>query len=197
MNSTATHGDAGFPSARLGVSHLDHVIHEYLDSSIAPSTASTYHAAANHYLRFCSDLSVPPFPFCQIVVLCFVADLAQPGVVHSSIHSYLSSFCFIQITHGLPNPCIMSNPLLQYVLCGVRQCPLSTTMHARDTRNSLTIARYLVSMAQRELARCIDAMGSLLPRLFWFFMVWRVHLSYTAGFQATHARCLRCVCGLS
>ena len=100
MNSTATHGDAGFPSARLGVSHLDHVIYEYLDSSIAPSTASTYHAAANHYLHFCSDLSVPPFPFCQIVVLCFVADLTQPSDVHSSIRSYLSSLCFIQIRHA-------------------------------------------------------------------------------------------------
>ena len=128
-NPTATHEDVGFPSARLGINHLDHVIREYLDSSIAPSTASTYCAAVNRYLHvcFCSNHSVSLFPLCQIVVPRFIAYmyLAKSGVAYSSIRSYLSGLCFIQIRHGLPDLCIIANSLLHYVLRGVHWCSLS------------------------------------------------------------------------
>ena len=128
-NPTDTHEDVGFHQPDWGSTTWINVIHEYLDSSIASSTVSTYCTAVNRYLHvcFCYNLSVSLFPLCQIVVPRFVAYmyLAKSGVVHSSIRSYLNGLCFIPIRHGLPDQCIMSNSLLHYVLCGVHWCSLS------------------------------------------------------------------------
>ena len=91
--------------------------------SLAPSTAASYRSAANRYIQFCSQFHLTPLPHCQDNVVWFVTSLALSGVSHSSICSYLSGIWFLQLAHGLPDPCISSFPLLGYVLRGIHRLP--------------------------------------------------------------------------
>ena len=91
-----SHGHVGYSAAELGLNSLDQLVHRYLNTSIAPSTASTYRFPISRYLNFCSQLQVSLLPLSQITVACFITHLAHAGLSHSSIHSYLSSLCHVR-----------------------------------------------------------------------------------------------------
>ena len=73
---------------------------------------------------FGTQFHLTPLPLHQINIIRFVAYLASSGVAYSSIHTYHSGIRFLQLAQGLPDPCLASFPLLEYVLRGIHQLPM-------------------------------------------------------------------------
>ena len=105
---------------------MDHIIHAYVVSSVAPSTFSCYRSALNRYLDFCHRFQLSSFPLNPLNVTRFVVYLAQTGVTYPSIRSYLSGIRFMQIVQGLPDPCLSSDATLRCVLRGIHRLPVVT-----------------------------------------------------------------------
>lgn len=115
----------------MGFAGLDRIVREYLDSSLAPSTASTYRSAINRYFNFCTPLGISPLPVTHITVARFVAHLAHSGVSYPTIKVYLSGLRFLQVRSGLPDPELSSDPFLSLVLRGIQRCPPSNSRAPR------------------------------------------------------------------
>ena len=123
---TISAGNVSLPPTRLGIGHLDHIVHAYVASSVAPSTFSCYHSALNWYLDFCHHFQLSSFPLNPINVTHFVVYLAQTCVAYPSIQSYLSGIRFMQLVQGLPDPCLSTDATLRCVLRGIHHLPVGT-----------------------------------------------------------------------
>ena len=73
-----------------------------------------------------------PFPLQEDTLCRFVAFLAQEGLKHRSIKSYLSGLRFAQIHHAQGNPFDKPLPRLEYVLAGVKRAEA----HANTSQRS-------------------------------------------------------------
>lgn len=100
---------------------MDPSVQQYLAHSLAPATVSTYRSATSRYLRFCTHHGLHPLPLCASTVTRFAAHLADSNMVFGTIKAYLSGIRFFQIRNGLPDPCLGSIPLLNYVLRGIHR----------------------------------------------------------------------------
>ena len=106
---------------RLGLSTLDRVVCYYFSLSIAPATLAVYRSASRCFYLFCTRIGAQSFPLQQVTLMRFVAYLADGGLSHATITTYLSRLRFEQITAGLPDPDIPSFPQLHYVVRGVQR----------------------------------------------------------------------------
>jgi len=101
---------------------LESAVHKYLGNYMAPSTRSVYSSAVHHYSAFCSHYSIhPSFPFPEYSLSRFASFLAEEGLMHRLIKSYLSGLWFSQIHQGLSNPFSADMPLLYYILAGIKR----------------------------------------------------------------------------
>ena len=73
-----------------------------------------------HYTQFCQQLNVSPLPVSENVLCHYVAHLAQEGLKHRSIKTYLSAICHVQIVAGQGDPFQTPFPLLEYVLRSIK-----------------------------------------------------------------------------
>ena len=85
--------------------------------ALAPSTRRTYMSAQKRFLNFCEVADCPPIPVSEGWLCGYVAFLARDGLKHSSIKSYLSSICHLQIS---ADPFAASMPRLEQVLKGIK-----------------------------------------------------------------------------
>ena len=73
-------------------------------------------------MKFCStyyNSPTPPFSLSETLICLYVAYLANEGLAHSSIKSYLSTLGHLQIPDGFPDPNISSMPRLPQVMRGI------------------------------------------------------------------------------
>ena len=101
---------------------LDPAIRRYFSSALATLSHKTYKAAD---LTFCNNFSLQPLPSSEALLCYFVAclgqqGLAQQGLAHSTIHTYLSGVRQLQISHGFPELSFDKMPRLRQILKGVQ-----------------------------------------------------------------------------
>ena len=108
---------------RLDISSLESSVQYYYSRGLAESTKRSYRSAQTRYLTFCGEFRVnEPLPLVENVLCAYVSKLANDGLKHQSIKSYLSALRFMQISAGLSDPYASSVwPRLQYVLKGVKR----------------------------------------------------------------------------
>ena len=90
-----------------------------LAAGLMPATHKTYLSAEKRYLNFCNSFSIVPLPTSEETLCYFVACLDQ-GLAHSTIRTYLSGICQLQIAHGFQDPAIDQMPRLCQVPKGVK-----------------------------------------------------------------------------
>ena len=90
---------------------------------IAPTTILAYKSAATRYLTFCECYKFCALPLQEETLAWFVAYLADSGLAYPSICMYFSGLRFLQLSHGLPDPCLPIIAGLECVLRGIRRSP--------------------------------------------------------------------------
>ena len=88
--------------------------------ALAPSTKRVYQSAQKRFLEFCMAANLTPLPLSEDLLCYYVAFLGKQGLKHSSIKSYLSSLCHMQISYGLEDPFIATMPRLEQVVKGIK-----------------------------------------------------------------------------
>ena len=104
----------------MNLQQLDQAVQRYFAAGLMPATHKTYLSAERRYLDFCRSFSFVPLPTSEATLCYFVACLGQQGLAHTSIRTYLSGVCQLQITHDWKDPGIDQIPRLCQVLKGVK-----------------------------------------------------------------------------
>ena len=104
----------------MDIGRLEGLVREFVNASIAPSTARVYASGQKRYLAFCRDTNFTPLPLEEDQLCLYVAHLADEGLQHSSIKGYLSAIRRMQIVGGLGDPFAASWPLLECTLKGIK-----------------------------------------------------------------------------
>ena len=115
---------------------LDGAVQHYFTSALAQSSHKTYQATANKYLGFCESFNLSSLPTSEATLCYFSACLAQQGLAHSTIRTYLSGIRQLQIVQGLPESKTDSMPRLRQVLRGIL---LDHSKHGKPTHSRLPI----------------------------------------------------------
>ena len=114
---------------------MDRDVEHYFSRGLATATRKTYQAGQRHYLEFCEQATIPPFPALESTLCRFVSVLANNGIAHSTIKVYLSATRQLHIAQGLPEPRMEKMPRLSQVLRGVR---ITQPTKSRFTRRPIT-----------------------------------------------------------
>lgn len=88
---------------------------------MAPSTLRAYGSAQSKYLIFCKNTKRNPLPAREADLCLFAAHLAEKGLRHQSIKSYLSAIRFLHISNGYRDPHICTMDKLESVLKGIKR----------------------------------------------------------------------------
>ena len=95
------------------MAHLIQDLTSFLRSSLAPSTSSTYRTTWNSYQNFCLHANVRPYPLNQVVLLFYIASLANTKVYLSAVQ-YCSNVLGYEIS-------MARMYTVFYLLCGIRR----------------------------------------------------------------------------
>ena len=97
------------------------MVEYYLTQSLAPSTQKTYKSGKTKYINFCTQSDYDPLPVVEDTLCKFAASIADQGLKHTTIKSYLSAIRHnMQIMSGFGDPFVQSLPKLEYVLRGIK-----------------------------------------------------------------------------
>ena len=113
-------GGPGPQEARLDFTGLDSLVHHYFQFSLAPSTQQAYMCGKKRYLMFCLCNNTSPLPVVESTLCYFVATLAQEGLTHNTIRSYLSAVKHLSIELQGTDPFQSSMPHLEHILRGIK-----------------------------------------------------------------------------
>jgi len=94
----------------LDIHSLDKAVHHYFASGLTASSHKTYKVADS---QFCTDFSITPFPASESTLCYFATCMAQQGLAHSTIKTYLSGVRQLQIAMGLGDPGLGNMPRLR------------------------------------------------------------------------------------
>ena len=120
-HSTTVSGAAVVSPSRLELAHLETAACRFFASGLADSTRKTYASGQARYLKFCNRFSFFPLSTSEHRLCLFVSHLAEKGLSHKTIKSYLSAVRHLQIQSGLGDPFTATLPQLAYVLKGIRR----------------------------------------------------------------------------
>ena len=104
----------------MDVASLDRAVQEYFHEALASSTKRSYGSAQRRFLAFCSRSKLSPLAVSEEMLCRYVAFLAEDGLAHSTIKSYLSAVRQLQIAEGLPDPFLASMPRLEQEIKGIK-----------------------------------------------------------------------------
>ena len=103
------------------IQSLDQAVSKYFVAGLSSSTHKTCRAAAKRkYRSFCNNFYVTPLPVSESGLCYFVACMGQDGLACSSIRTYLSGICQMQVAAGFQDPHFDQMPRLNQVLRGVK-----------------------------------------------------------------------------
>lgn len=103
---------------------MDRTVEFYFLHGLASSTRKACTSAKKRYVLFCRDKGLTPLPAPENQLSQFVSMLADQGLCHSSIKSYLAAIRHLHIAEGFGDPHIHSMAKLEQVLRGIKlvQC---------------------------------------------------------------------------
>ena len=104
----------------MDIHRLDQVVQQYYLAALTSSTHKTYKAAECKYLSICNEFSITPIPTSENILCYFTACMGQQNLSASTIRTYLSGICQLQIAGGFPDPLIDHMPRLRQVLKGIK-----------------------------------------------------------------------------
>ena len=110
----------GPQEARLDFTGLDSLVHHYFQCSLAPSTQWAYMCGKKRYLSFCLCNNTSPLPVVECTLCYFIATLAQEGLTHQTIRSYLRAVKHLSIELQGTDPSQSSLLRLKHVLRGIK-----------------------------------------------------------------------------
>ena len=94
----------------------------YFAQGLAASTIKTYQSGVNRFQKYCHSNHYRYGLASQVVLCGFVSTLADEGLKHRSIKTYLSGVRYHQIKSGYPNPFQgPAMPRLENVMKGVKR----------------------------------------------------------------------------
>lgn len=94
----------------------------YFAEGLACSTIKTYRSGQERFLKYCQLNNSVVFPVTEVVLCGFAAHLADVGLKHRSIKTYMSGVRFFQIKAGCNDPFQGAQmPRLEYVMRGIKK----------------------------------------------------------------------------
>ena len=96
-------------------------VQRLLQAGLAQSTQRVYASGKREYLAFCRAFDTPPLPATEQKLVKFTAFLANQGLKHQTMKSYLSATRHLQIECGGGDPRVESMPLLELALRGAKR----------------------------------------------------------------------------
>ena len=100
---------------------MDNTVRALFGSGISTATRASYNSSRRRYTAFCYQFGLTPFPLSETILCRFVAFLFNQSVSARSIRCYLSALRYTQISLNLPDPSLISMPILAYVIQGTRR----------------------------------------------------------------------------
>ena len=79
------------PATQLDLDHLGRSVREYYIQGLPPSTTRTYNSVKTRFITFCSSCNQSPIPVSENLICYYVGHLANKGLAHSTIKTYLSA----------------------------------------------------------------------------------------------------------
>ena len=105
----------------------------YFSKGLSLSTQRTYKSAQGWCLKFCTKSATAPLPISESQLCSYGSFLANEGLKHRSIKSYLSAIRHLQIAEGLGDPFHgISMPKLEHVFRGVKKHQVETMGGQRE-----------------------------------------------------------------
>ena len=122
-------------------------LQSYYLQGLAKSTQRTYTSAKSRFIAFCTQACTSPLPLSESVLCFYVSHLADEGLAHTTIKSYLSACRHLHISHGYFEPCIGDMPRLAQVMKGIKASQAKQGRQAKPrlpiTPSILTQIKYL------------------------------------------------------
>ena len=103
----------------MDIHKLDKAVRHYFTAALATSSHKTYKAAEHRYSQFCQDFSITPFPTSECILCYFATCLAEQGLAHSTVKTYLSGVRQVQVAMGFGDPNVGQMPRLRQILRGI------------------------------------------------------------------------------
>ena len=113
-------------ATRLDIAALGSSVQRLLQAGLAQSTQRAYASGKRRYLAFCQACGMSPLPATEQKLVKFIGHLANQGIRHQTLKSYLSAARHLQIQCGGGDFRVESIPLLELALEGERS-PNHTT----------------------------------------------------------------------
>ena len=116
---------------------MDQLVHFHFKNALTPATKKTYRSGQRRYINYCDKAHCQPLPLTEQRLCQFVTKLAEEGLSHQTIQSYLTGTRQLQLAANLPEPHIGSMPKLEQVLKGIKVVKSRSVAQAR-TRLPIT-----------------------------------------------------------
>lgn len=140
----------------------------YFAQGLATSSLKMYQAAVNCYIKYCQNSNNVCVSVSEVVLCGFVSSLADEGLKHCTIKTYLSGMCYYQIKSGYADPFRgVLLPRLDYVMRGMKRPPSEDPYTSLDHFFHTVPVKKGVVFVRREDGHK-DVMVGLLYMLFWF-----------------------------
>ena len=104
----------------------------YFELGLSSATRRTYQAGISRFNQFCSAYNVTnPLPVSQTTLCSFVSYLANRGLAHATIKTYLAALRHLQVSKDLPEPRATPMPKLAVVERGIMKAKADTVSRPR------------------------------------------------------------------
>ena len=104
------------------VPRLDQRSQYYFTQGLAASSVKTYSSGINRYTKFCGSKQFAPLPASEIKLCAFASGLADEGLKHRTIKTYMAGVRYYHIRSGYADPFQgAAMPRLDYVMKGIKR----------------------------------------------------------------------------
>ena len=154
-------------------------LQSYYLQGLAKSTQRTYTSAKSRFIAFCTQACTSPLPLSESVLCFYVSHLADEGLAHTTIKSYLSACRHLHISHGYSEPCIGDMPRLAQVMKGIKA---SQAKQGRQAKPRLPITPSILTQIKSFLNKK--------PEDFDNIMAWAAYTTCFFGFLRAGEICI-------
>ena len=154
-------------------------LQSYYLQGLAKSTQRTYTSAKSRFMAFCTQACTSPLPLSESVLCFYVSHLADEGLAHTTIKSYLSACRHLHISHGYSEPCIGDMPRLAQVMKGIKA---SQAKQGRRVKPRLPITPSILTQIKSFLNKK--------PEDFDNIMAWAAYTTCFFGFLRAGEICI-------